>query len=386
MKKAFMLSLALTIGLVAGNSAFAESYTTYKIQSGDTFWALSKQFNVGLTSVLAANPQVDPANLYVGEIVNIPIVATVASTITAEGANDAAANQYTVQSGDNFWIISQKLNTPWNSLIAANPSVDVTNMYVGMKINLPPAAIGNTVTTTATDPTTSGTKTDSSMIQYMIQSGDTYWLLSQKFNVSLSALLAANPAINPSNLYIGLKVNIPTTNLSTSTATIADGATQTYLADGQFPLKPGTYSPFTDTYGDGRTFNPDGTVMRKHEGDDIMAKIGTPIYSAYDGTVINKGWNTLGGWRLTIKTPDGKTAFYYAHMSAYASGVEIGSKISKGKLIGYVGNTGYGPEGTSGLFDSHLHFGMYDVANGFAAEDPYNLLKYWEKNSLTAQY
>ncbi len=72
-------------------------------------------------------------------------------------------------------------------------------------------------------------------------------------------------------------------------------------------------------------------------------------------------------------------------MSAYATGVEIGSSITKGQLIGFVGNTGYGEEGTEGTFDPHLHFGMYDMTNGFIVEDPYNYLKYWEKTSLTAK-
>src|SRR5690606_7398953 len=106
----------------------------------------------------------------------------------------------------------------------------------------------------------------------------------------------------------------------------------------------------------------DGSAIRKHEGVDIFAPKGTPIYAAAGGTILSVGWNTYGGYRLTVKT-DSSTAFYYAHMSAYNGTFQKGDTIRQGQLIGYVGNTGYGPEGTDGMFVPHLHFGIYDISS-----------------------
>ncbi|MFC0212394.1 peptidoglycan DD-metalloendopeptidase family protein [Paenibacillus chartarius] len=306
MKKTSMFSLALTATLLMGNMVSAETYTSYTVQRGETLWMVSQKLNRSLAGLLAANPQVNPNNVYEGLKINIPA----AETPKADVLTNTTASAYTVQPGDHFWLISQKFNVNWSRLVAANPTV------------------------------------------------------------------------NPSNMFVGQKINIP----AESTMSVTTVQAPAYLADGKFPLKPGTYNPFVNTYGDGRSYNSDGTQQRLHEGNDMMAAKGTPVYSAYDGTVINKGWSTLGGWRLTVKTPDGKTALYYAHMSAYAANIELGSFIKKGQLIGYVGNTGYGTEGTEGAFDPHLHFGMYDLTNGFKPVDPYNHLKYWERTSLTASY
>ena len=47
------------------------------------------------------------------------------------------SNQYTIQSGDTFWSISQKLDTDIETIMAANPGVIPTSLYVGQVINLP---------------------------------------------------------------------------------------------------------------------------------------------------------------------------------------------------------------------------------------------------------
>lgn len=45
--------------------------------------------------------------------------------------------------------------------------------------------------------------------QYTIQSGDTLWLISQQVGTSVDALIAANPGINPTGLWVGQVINLP---------------------------------------------------------------------------------------------------------------------------------------------------------------------------------
>lgn len=150
--------------------------------------------------------------------------------------------------------------------------------------------------------------------------------------------------------------------------------TQNGLSNGFFPLPKGQYSKLVDTWGASRTYGGN----RTHEGNDIMAKKGVPIYSATDGTITQKGWLELGGWRLSIKSPDGYF-LYYAHLNQYAIGIEKGGTVKRGQLIGYVGDSGYGKQGTTGKFDPHLHFGIYDKND--KAINPYPYLAAWEKGA-----
>ena len=86
---------------------------------------------------------------------------------------------------------------------------------------------------------------------------------------------------------------------------------------------------------------------RNHKGLDIAAPEGTEIYAAEEGQVVSAGWNSGGyGNVVMIEHPDGY-ATVYAHMiMVYA--VE-GQYVTKGQLIGFVGNTG-------NSFGNHLHF------------------------------
>ena len=54
-----------------------------------------------------------------------------------------------------------------------------------------------------------------------------------------------------------------------------------------------------------------------HQGIDLFGPLGTPLLAVTDGTLVNVGWNGLGGHRLWLQGDDG-TYFYYAHLSAYA--------------------------------------------------------------------
>ena len=140
------------------------------------------------------------------------------------------------------------------------------------------------------------------------------------------------------------------------------------VKNGTFPIK-GCYD-YSDTWGADRDYGGD----RTHEGTDIMCDAGTPIYAACSGTVTKIGWNELGGWRIGITNKNG-VYFYYAHLSRYANGMQKGARVQKADMIGYVGDTGYGPKGTSGKFAPHLHFGMYMKGKAF---NPYPYLCYWE--------
>jgi murein DD-endopeptidase MepM/ murein hydrolase activator NlpD len=143
-----------------------------------------------------------------------------------------------------------------------------------------------------------------------------------------------------------------------------------------FPFAADVEYAYEDGYGDARSYGGE----RSHEGIDLMAEENTPILSVCDGVIEKVGWNELGGYRIGIRGQD-KIYYYYAHMCCYEGNPKEGDKVKKGQLIGYVGDTGYGPEGTTGKFLPHLHFGMYYGKGGrLSAFNPYPFLKAWEKS------
>lgn len=130
---------------------------------------------------------------------------------------------------------------------------------------------------------------------------------------------------------------------------------------------------------------------RGHEGTDIMASFNQrghyPVISISDGVIEKIGWLPQGGYRIGIRSPGG-AYFYYAHLYDYAEGIVEGANIKAGELLGFMGDSGYGEEGTVGKFDVHLHMGIYlnDENGEEFSVNSYWIMKYLEDKLLISQY
>ena len=89
---------------------------------------------------------------------------------------------------------------------------------------------------------------------------------------------------------------------------------------------------------------------RTHEGLDIMAPAGTPVVSPTDAIVLAKGTEENAGIFVSTINP-GDEHFVYMHLREIAQGIDVGTHLKRGDVIGYVGNTG-----NASLGPTHLHF------------------------------
>lgn len=116
-----------------------------------------------------------------------------------------------------------------------------------------------------------------------------------------------------------------------------------------FPVQP-PFS-FVDTFGAPRMF---GTkYAHSHQGIDIFAPSGAPLRAVSRGVIARKGQAVLGGNKLWLVAADG-TQYYYAHLSAFVEGVDDGTVVEAGQVIGFVGNTG-----NAITTPAHLHFEIH---------------------------
>ena len=111
-------------------------------------------------------------------------------------------------------------------------------------------------------------------------------------------------------------------------------------------LRPCSYIMVTSPFGP-RT-PPKGGASSYHQGIDLGAPEGTPIYATRTGRVTIASYSNSAGNYVSINHGDGFSSIYM-HMTRYV--VSSGQAVSAGQLIGYVGSTGIstGP---------HLHFGI----------------------------
>ena len=131
------------------------------------------------------------------------------------------------------------------------------------------------------------------------------------------------------------------------------------------PVEGVTLSQVGDTWGAARSEG------RSHEGTDIFAAAGTPVYAATPGYVYSIGDNPYGGLVVTVVGGAG-IRYYYAHLSSFDENLQEGQYITPETVLGYVGNTG-----NAATTPPHLHLGVYGGPYrtcDWVAENPYGLL------------
>lgn len=102
------------------------------------------------------------------------------------------------------------------------------------------------------------------------------------------------------------------------------------------PLK---YSRVSSHFSHGR-YHPILKYVRPHHGVDYAAPAGTPVYSIGNGVVTRKGFQGGGAGNFLYIKHNATYTTAYMHLQKFAPGIQQGTRVSQGQLIGYVGSTG----------------------------------------------
>ena len=159
----------------------------YTIKAGDTLYFIARTYNTTVEAIMAINPGLDPYNLQIGQVICVPTMAPPVPPCPG-------GFYYTIQPGDTLYLIGQRFNVTVDALIRANPGIDPNNLQIGQVICIPASQ--------PLPPCPGG-------FYYTIKAGDTLYNLAQQFNVTVSAIIAANPGIDPNNLRVGQIICIP---------------------------------------------------------------------------------------------------------------------------------------------------------------------------------
>lgn len=161
----------------------------YTVRSGDTLFFIARRFNISLQSLINANPQIeDPNIIFPGQVICIPSAAP--------GLPCSNGQVYRVVRGDTMFEIARRFGVSLDALIGANPQISDPNLiYPGQEICIPglPGPV----------PCSNGTL-------YTVKSGDTMFEIARLNNISLTALIEANPQIpDPNRIFPGQVICVP---------------------------------------------------------------------------------------------------------------------------------------------------------------------------------
>jgi murein DD-endopeptidase MepM/ murein hydrolase activator NlpD len=189
---------------------------------------------------------------------------------------------------------------------------------------------------------------------YVVQAGETLDLIARRAGVPPEDLLELNGFDSPALVK-------PGTSLFVMTGTTPEQATPGTAAVTDLGRAPVLRWPLTTI----RVLvgSPFGARWGKpHEGIDLPAPVGTPVFAAADGRVVYAGAAIRGYGNLIVLKHTGDLLTAYAHNSVLL--VSQGQSVRAGDRIALVGQSGHatGP---------HLHF---EVRSGQIPRDPMSYL------------
>lgn len=233
-----------------------------------------------------------------------------------ETAPDLYYAVYAVQKGDMVGKIADRFGVSQDAIISVNRLKNTRTIQIGQLLKI---------------PSLDG-------IIYTVKEGDTPASIADRYQVSLERIALAN-GMSDNVVPVGSTIFLPDAKLDWVTLQEING--DLFMK----PLRAGYY--ISSRYG--WRNNPFSGTRTFHNGIDMAASQGTPIYAALDGTVSTTGYDVTYGNYVIISHHSGYQTLY-GHMSKIL--VSKGKRVTTATRIGLVGNTGQstGP---------HVHFTVY---------------------------
>ncbi len=190
------------------------------VAEGDNFWNVARRYDVTVAALTAANPNADPTRLRIGQELAVPDAAAAQAAVASAPALDASGQRYVVADGDNLWSIARRLGIDVDRLTQANRAVDPLRLRPGQVLALPGVARADREREAPARKVEEGAVVGDAGL-YPVAKGDTLWALSRRFGVDLDTLLSVNGEVDPSRMHVGQLVTIPGGGPTASAETLA---------------------------------------------------------------------------------------------------------------------------------------------------------------------
>lgn len=144
------------------------------------------------TPTIGSAPTVAPAPSAPIEVAPPPPVRP-----TPGPAPAAAPRTHKVAKGENLTVIAKKYGVSVNALVAANPKLSPRRLMAGAVLRVPPAEPGE------------APAERQDVYVHVVKAGDSFSSIARAYDVSVNALIEANPGVNPRRLQLGQEIRIP---------------------------------------------------------------------------------------------------------------------------------------------------------------------------------
>ncbi|KXZ20762.1 LysM peptidoglycan-binding domain-containing protein [Bacillus nakamurai] len=198
------------------SSKNSSSSGTYKVKLGDSLWKIANSVNMTIAELKVLN-NLKTDTIYVNQVLKTKGTASSGNKPSNNNSNNnqTQTSTYTVKSGDSLWKIANAYNMTVQQ-IRTNNQLTSDVLQVGQVLKLTKTSSSGSSSTPSNSGNTGKTTT------YTVKSGDSLWVIAQKFNVTAQQLREKNN-LKTDVLQIGQKLTI--TGQSTSSTPNNSGDT-----------------------------------------------------------------------------------------------------------------------------------------------------------------
>lgn len=192
------------------NTNSSSSNTTYTVKSGDSVWLISNNYGISMDDLRSWN-NISNNFIYPGQKLIVKKgskTSTNNSTNSQSSQNNATSSStsstsssgttYTVKSGDSIWLIANNYGISMDNLRSWN-NISGDFIYPGQKLTVKKGSTATSKTTTSSTSTKSA--------GYTVKSGDSLWLISETYGVSISQLKTLNK-LSSDIIYVGQNLKV----------------------------------------------------------------------------------------------------------------------------------------------------------------------------------
>ena len=198
-------------GFVDIEYANSWDYKAVKLSHGTSLRAISRISSVSLRTLREINAELRTSVTPPGNGYHLFLPVQEAEKFAVKLAKltkkyHASPNGYRIQPGDTFGAIAQRFGVPLDRILELNTHLHPRKLQVGAKILLPKppkklkAALQNTAPANGVAPLPK---------LHVVQEGENFSLIAQKYNISTEELVQTNAGIEPKRLRIGMQIHLP---------------------------------------------------------------------------------------------------------------------------------------------------------------------------------